>query len=379
MSKVLPDGIYADMDEDTYHALPRLSASGICNLLISPATFWARSWLNAEQEDADTPARILGRAAHIARLEPQRFASMYRRKMDKSDMPDGALMTHEDIKEQLRLLGQPATVGKEGVLDAAKRLEAGGYTGPIWHTAYERWELEDDFHDQKILLPGDAFDDIIDSAERLHQDPDVSRLFTDGMPEVSVLWTWKGLKWKCRFDWLAKGWITDLKTFENSLGKNLDQCIADAVRYNRYYVQARLYWHCYEAIRCDDLIIQDDDETSRAGQLVAGIQSLDVPAEWWWVFTEKKVPNVLARQFRMTLDAHPHHLYQAPDNESREEFRKKLEKPSAIAMKADAEIDHAAAVYRQCMDVWGADEPWGALVPVGEIGDEDFNPRWLEQ
>ena len=379
MTQQLPDGIYADMAEGTYHALPRLSASGVCNLLISPATFWANSWLNDERGDDDTPARILGRAAHIARLEPHRFASLYRRKFDKADMPEGALMTHEDIKAQLAALGLPATQGKEGVLGAAKRLEAAGYPGPIWHTAYERWELEDDFHDQKILLPGGAYDDIIDSSERVHQDPDISRLLKDGLPEVSVLWTWRGVQWKCRIDWLAAGWMADLKTFENSMGKNLDQCVADAVRYNRYYVQARLYWHCYEAIRRGDLALQDYTDASKAGDLVKAIQSLNTPAEWWWVFVEKKVPNVLARQFRMTLDAHPHHLYQAPDDESREEFRKKLERPSGLAMKADAEIAHAAATYTQCMEVWGTEEPWGALVPVGEIGDEDFNPHWLEQ
>lgn len=377
MSKSLPDGIYVDMDEDTYHALPRLSASGICNLLISPATFWAGSWMNSNREEEDTPARILGRAAHIARLEPGRFASMYRRKFDKGDMPNGALMTHADIKDELKVLGLPATVGNEGVLGAAKRLEEAGYTGPIWHTAYERWELEDDFHDQKTLLPGDAFDDIIDSAERLRQDPDVAQLLTDGLPEVSVLWTWRGLQWKCRFDWLAAGWIADLKTFDNSMGKNLDQCIADAVRYNRYYVQARLYWHCYEAIRAGELPVMGGGDA--AEELVDGIVGLNTPAEWWWIFIEKKVPNVLARQFRMTAEVHPHHLYQAPSDESREEFRKKLEQPSGLAHKADAEIEHAVGFYRTGMEVWGTTEPWGAINPVGEIGDEDFNRFWLEE
>ncbi len=30
------------------------------------------------------------------------------------------------------------------------------------------------------------------------------------------------------------------------------------------------------------------------------------------------------------------------------------------------------------MDIWGPDEPWGAMLPVGEIGDEDFPPYFLE-
>ena len=35
-----PDGVYFNMSEADYHALPRLSASGIKNILTSLPTFW---------------------------------------------------------------------------------------------------------------------------------------------------------------------------------------------------------------------------------------------------------------------------------------------------------------------------------------------------
>ena len=85
----LPDGIYFNLDERVYHALPRLSASGINNLLVSPATFWNESWLNPDKKDEDTPARILGRAYHTARLEPHKFDTQFVCELDKEDYADG--------------------------------------------------------------------------------------------------------------------------------------------------------------------------------------------------------------------------------------------------------------------------------------------------
>ncbi len=372
------DGVYFDLDESQYHALPRLSASGVCNLLVSPATFWARSWLNPEREDEDTAARIAGRAYHVAKLEPHRFADLYARAPSKDDYPD-APITHADIKAALKDMGRNQTAGAgESVIEAAHRLRNAGYEGPIWHLELEAFETQ---HGGKTALGGKLFDQIIHDAERLRQDPDIGRLLENGFPEVSILWTSKtGTKWKARLDWLSVSHIADLKTFENSMGKPLDQCLSDAVRFNRYYIPGVIYWQAVELIRSGKLVIADDDVTSRAGDLVNALTLSDAPLEYWWIFAEKGgVPNVLARQFRMTAEAHPHHLYQAPDAESRAEFAKKLRKPSALFNKAVAEIDHAERLYRQAMEVWGEAEPWGAMVPVGEIGDDDFNPRWLEE
>jgi hypothetical protein len=373
----LPDGCYFNLDFAAYHAERRLSASGICNLLISPATFWARSWLNADRDDDDTPARIAGRAYHCAKLEPDKFLSLYARAPSKDDFPD-APITHADIKAALKDLGRNQTVGgNESVLEAAHRLRDAGYEGPIWHLELEAFEAE---HGNKTPLGGELFDRIVASSEQLRLDPDIGRLLEDGFPEVSILWTSKsGTKWKARLDWLSASHIADLKTFENAMGKPLHQCLADAVRFNRYYIPGVLYWQALELVRQGQVFICGA-HTAAQSVLVADIQKADAPLEYWWVFQEKGgIPNVLARQFRMTAEAHPHHLYQAPDDESRAEFAKKLRRPSMLFNKAVAEIEHAERLYRQAMEVWGEAEPWGAMVPVGEIGDDDFSPFWLEQ
>jgi hypothetical protein len=89
------------------------------------------------------------------------------------------------------------------------------------------------------------------------------------------------------------------------------------------------------------------------------------------------VPNTLARQFRMTLEAHPHYAYQAPTDESRAELIKKLERPSLLMRKAELELEDCVRRYHECFDIWG-DAPWGHMRPVDEVGDEDFSPFWLE-
>src|SRR5690606_73558 len=86
------DGIYFDLPADVYHAVPRLSSSGVQKLCVSPATFWRGSWLDPDRPDPDedaTKAQILGRAYHTARLEPHLFEQLYVRELDKAEAPDG--------------------------------------------------------------------------------------------------------------------------------------------------------------------------------------------------------------------------------------------------------------------------------------------------
>ena len=83
------DGIYFNLPEAEYHALRRLSASGIKNILISLPTFWAKSWMNpevADSDDKDTNAQILGRAYHAAIFEPETLADRYAGEPDLNEL-----------------------------------------------------------------------------------------------------------------------------------------------------------------------------------------------------------------------------------------------------------------------------------------------------
>ena len=82
-------------------------------------------------------------------------------------------------------------------------------------------------------------------------------LLSGGAPEVSVFWTDdRGIKCKARFDYLKSADFADFKTFANSMRKDVQKCIADAIAYDRIYIQVAFYWEASEAIRLGGLDIK---------------------------------------------------------------------------------------------------------------------------
>lgn len=373
----LDDGIYSRLPQNEYHAQNRLSASGCANLLVSPGTFWADSWLNPNREtDTDpTDAQIVGTAYHVARLEPERFHDTYARQPDPADYPE-ALMTATAIGEALAELGLPKKKAGEGVLEQARRLHAAGYDGEIWHLVMDDWSEQ---AGDRIALKAKTFDEIDRDMNALRGNEELLPFITGGQSEVSVFWTDElGVRWKARFDYLKPRHVIDLKTFENSARKELDRCIHDAIAYNRYYIQARVYWTAAELIRTGGLPIKKIQNQAQK-DLIEAIRASADPFEYWWIFQEKRgVPNVLARQMRMTREVHPHYLAQAPDDESRKLLERKLARPSRIWEKATIEVEHCRRLYLQCMEIWGTEKPWGPMVPVSDISDDAFSPYFLE-
>lgn len=71
--KDLEDGIYKDLDPIVYHALPRLSKSGMMDLNQSPAHFKYR----LDHPEPPTPIMILGSATHAFILEPETFQKRF--------------------------------------------------------------------------------------------------------------------------------------------------------------------------------------------------------------------------------------------------------------------------------------------------------------
>lgn len=379
---MLEDGIYFGLPQEEYHALQRLSGSGCQNLLVSPATFWADSWLNParmEKEELEQKAEalILGSAYHSAKLEPEIFAYTYRRGLNLADFGDDMLTSHEQIKAKLKELGHPQTVAGEKVLDAARRLRDAGYTKPIKHLVED--EFARSIEEGEIVLHWRSYDQVVADAAAVRLNPEISQFLAEGASEVTILWTDdKGVKWKARIDRLQVKRIVDLKTFENPRRKILEQVLYDAIAYNRLYIQAFVYWTACELIRASKLSIRKV-QTKEQKALIEAIRQNPDPFEYWWVFQEKKgVPNVLARRLRMTEEPHPSHLVNAPDEKSREELRRKMQSPSMIWSKAKLEVEHARNLFLQCAEIWPTG-PWGAMVPIADIDDEGFNSFWLQR
>lgn len=375
----LADGVHFNLDEKIYHALPRLSASGINNLLVSPATFWHDSWLNPDKKDEDTPARVLGRAYHTARLEPHKLDAQFACELDKDDYADG-LITDTSVKAALKEIGQPQTKTGETMLDRAHRLRACGHEGKLYQLDLEEWSAD---LGERTPIPAQYWRDIQTDMERLQGNPEIAALFTGGAAEVSILWTCaeSGQRMKARVDYLKPDMIVDLKTFQNSSRKRLDQCVADAFRYNRYYIQAAAYWGAVELIRSGDLgVVGDATEDEMA--LLHSIRTNLRPMQSWYVFQEKGgVPNLVAYKIGL-LNVHLSAEVNAAgidDETIKQRARDAVTNPSGLKLKADMEIRHAKELFATYREVYEGGEPWQPITPLRHLGDDSFNGFWLDE
>jgi hypothetical protein len=81
------------------------------------------------------------------------------------------------------------------------------------------------------------------AAEALRAEPKLQPYLADGKAEVplTAICPRTGVPLKCRVDWMTKTAMLDLKTFSQQRSKSIDQCISDAIWYERYFRQAWLY------------------------------------------------------------------------------------------------------------------------------------------
>ncbi len=379
--KQLNDGIYFNLDADKYHAQERMSASGICNMLVSPPTFWANSWLNPDREEAnkDTSARILGRAYHTARLEPHLLDQQFVCEINVDDY-EGLLTNSTEIATQLDKLGEPKNKSGEKVLDKALRLKEAGYSGPILHLLQEQWEEN---RGERTGIAAKYWKQLQADIELIRAQPEINKHLTGGFAEVSVLWTDSatGTKMKCRFDYLKAGGITDFKTFDNSMRKNIEQCIHDTFRYNRYYVQAYIYWLVAEMIRKGEIssMTLHDASPEQSAMIEDMIRRIE-PTEVWYVFQEKSgVPNLLAREVHIMTPVHPSHEHNdaGVSRETSIEVAQKTRRLSSLGLLAEMEVTQSIRMYNYYCETYERGKPWGSMTPTGVINDDCFPPYWL--
>jgi hypothetical protein len=372
------DGIYFGLPADVYHAVPRLSSSGLQKMCVSPATFWRKSWLDPdrpEMDEEETIWQLLGRAYHTARLEPHLFEQTYVRELDKADAPKGTLFTATDMGKVLEEYG----LKKSGsVAEQAERLADAGFpSSQLWPLIKAAWEEE---RGTRTSLPAKHYDQMITDRDRIGLNSQIAPLLSGGEAEVSIFWTDQhGLPMKSRIDYLARDWWTDFKTFDNSRGKHLNQALSDAVRYNRYYIQAPVYREAVEAIRKGGLsIIEAATDDQRA--LIAALQIKPDELACWYIFQEKGgVPNLLAREFPFYSVPYQTVLNEAGATEERRAVARAATKDrTALFRKGEGEVLNAKKLFVLYSEVYQPGEPWFPLDAIGAFSDEDFHPYWLD-
>lgn len=234
--KDLPDGLYFDLPEDEYHALPRLSASGIKDLRIHPTIFWAKSWMNPKKKRKETDAMKIGTAYHKRILEgKEAFDSQYAAKFTDDMAPEGTLDTADDLKAFIESHDKKPVGKKPVLIDMAKSLNP---DVPILSELIFFYNKQ---HEGKQFLYQDIINDIEISAAFIEKNPDTQRCFVGGHSEVTVLWTEQDIKFKARLDYLKPRAVVDLKTFSNPMDKPIESAIYAAMASRKYYVPGAVY------------------------------------------------------------------------------------------------------------------------------------------
>lgn len=380
--EAIEDGVYFGLPAEIYHEVPRLSSSGLQKLVISAGTFWKGSWLdpNRPEPDADqTPAQLLGKAYHVARLEPELFDGLYCRAPAKDDYRSSSTCwTGTDIGGALERMGQTKKRAGENVLEQARRLEQAGYDGAIWPLVQARFEETE--RQGRIPIDAAYYDQLVLDMATIKAEDEIAQLLSGGAAEVSIFWTDEhGIKMKARTDYLAPGHWADLKTFDNTRGVELEMCLINAVQYNRLHIQAGTYRDAVEAIRTGGLrIIGDATDPQR--KLIAGIQMSPSELECHFVFQEKNgVPNLLSREFvfhEVPQNVTNQHAGASAEGIARMEEATRTQ--TQLFRKARFDIERAKKTFYRYSNIYKPGEPWRQTEPRGKFYDSDFRPFWLE-
>lgn len=337
MDAEIRNGVFFNLSDEAYHAIPALSATGVKNLLVSQMDFWARCrWLNPlYEEEVDSEARMIGKAYHKRILEGKAaFDACY---APKFAAPADCLETIDDIKAALAQAGIEA----KGKRNKAELIEFARDNLPhalIYEVEERKYQEE---HAGKTFLSQKLLDKIEIAAAMIEKHPHLSKCFTGGYPEVSVIWEEDGIRMKARFDYLKPKAIIDLKTFANQMNKPIDRAIYGAMASGKYYVQAAFYLNA----------------VSKAQELIKGSGDLAATPKAW------------LNEF-LTCEEHGFYLI----------FQQKGVAPLARGKKFPrgmvygagiAAIEDAKRIYRECLAKFGSD-PWLDLSPIEDFRDDEF-------
>lgn len=230
--------IIENMPADEYHAMPGLSSSGMKDLEVSPLRYWHLHINPNRPIIEETPFTIFGSALHCAVLEGDKiFSSRYACALDPNDF-DGILDTADDLKGWLKDKGRhPKGVHKA---DWIAQVQEADPNWPILEVLKCQYaELARD----KTILKVDDWARLSGCVKSLLEEPRIQEILKDGRCEVSMTRVdpETGVLRKGRLDWMHPKLTLDIKTFSQKLGKTIDQSIASAIFYEKYYRQAVNY------------------------------------------------------------------------------------------------------------------------------------------
>lgn len=344
------DGMYFGLSDDVYHQIPALSSSGIKNLLISPVDFYMRCpWLSPSyQEDKEeSEALFIGRAFHKRICEGKKaFDDTY---VPEFEPPEGSLRTGDELKAACKELGLPVSGTKATLIDRIADHPLGGS-----YQIYDQLKSEfESANEGKEQISFDLLTRIEVANAMIEKNTELSKCFRGGLPEVSIVWSGHGVRYKVRFDFLKPKSFTDLKTFANKMRKPIDDAIYYSMACEKYHVQFALYLlgadRAIEFAQQGKVYIPENYETKYpiVSPFLEEIAKTEKEAMGCYAVFQQKGIAPLARG-------------------------KKFERGSMFWNGVHA-VEDATAIFKKNMGHFGTSQ-WVDTTPIEAFSDEKFPP-----
>lgn len=182
----LQPGIYFNLNAKTYHDDPAISRTNIVAADDTPFTYWEQSWMNPNRKDWAAASKKqkttseemdYGEAFHCQLFEPERFEKQY-------------------------------------------------FVFPT-----EQWDHG------RIMISKEDHDTIVESIKVLRDGRDSNLFLSGGVPEVTIVFDYLGMRFRVRIDYLTPVAIVDFKTTYTLFIPHLQK----AFRQYGYDVQLYLY------------------------------------------------------------------------------------------------------------------------------------------
>ncbi|MGL5735486.1 MAG: hypothetical protein ACRCYS_11520 [Beijerinckiaceae bacterium] len=369
-------GIYFGIGDEAYHAIEACSASGLKKLAISTMDYWADSKLNPDREPSDSPFLALGKAYHKRIVEgAEAYAACYAIELDKADYPD-ALVTMDQIKDAIIEAGEapissvatgqmkPSPIKADPdrmkpVTRAAKKEDfAAQLIGidpdvEIWDFMVESHALQ---NEGRTMISAKQHARIEIAARMIESDPDLSKAFSGGYPEVAIFWHCPktGAPMKAKLDYLKLKAIVDLKSFGNAVGRPISRAIDFAISNQRHFIGVVIYRQAVEAAK-----------RMIADQGASVVHSCDDPSP----------EDHEARQdfaLRLAKQSEPPTclwVYQQTGNAP--VTRGRIMPVGTVYTITDGALEMLKRRYVECTRTFGAD-PWLDIAPIEQTIDEEI-------
>lgn len=343
-------GIYADIPEAKYHALPYMSNSMLKVLDQDALEFWYRSWLNPERPEQTTSSAMdLGSALDAALLEPERFAKEWRIAPDIADY-ENVIRSVEDAKSWLDFNGLKKTGNKPELL---QRIRDESSSVVIWDDVVEAFNAgreAGEYHEIKK----DDLSEIELMVARLRNNADVAAAMAGMVSQVTLLWEEDGVQCKARLDGLKPSLIMDLKSFSVKGSKSISRTVADAIVYEKYNIQ--WVWYRRGLERVKEAIREGKAEISGVSpEFISAL--LDHDQRFLLVFCRTAAPyQIRLRELRHSIGCGT---------------------PNVYFLEAGLMIDRALRKYVDLMEKYGTN-PWEDGEGAEFLDDEDM-PNILYQ